>query len=314
MVAVPEALMDAERLPHPAPPLRPDLVAPAAGPAPLLSVSDKVVDLGPPGKRARAGQRVAVVNDGQGTLKGRVTASVPWISLNVREFTGDQVEMTISGRNRGLTPGHQHWAVPNLFTVLPSGLWRALTRSRLRGLLVLALIIGVGVLADRSAGAPARFGGRTLLGVAAVITQVLLLLVAWQVTWFVPAPRQHVGQVEIESNGGTRQIEVRMQARPGFFRKALWAGPWSLYCFWPSWWRWAGSCSMGPSKGGMGNAEYEYSGKNRNPHSVRHIPPSALVAICYNTGRSRPTDTTLAAPLREHGAGASSLRRIYDGD
>jgi hypothetical protein len=86
---------------------------------------------------------------------------------------------------------------------------------------VLALIIGVGVLVIDPPVRPLVLAAGLLLGVAAVITQVLLLLVAWQVTWFVPAPRQHVGQVEIESNGGTRQIEVRMQARPGFFRKAL---------------------------------------------------------------------------------------------
>jgi hypothetical protein len=220
VVAAPESLKDVERLPPPAP-AKPDLAVPAVEAGPLLSVSDKVVDLGPPGKRARLGQRVAVVNDGQGTLKGRVTASAPWIGLNVREFTGDQVEMTISGRNRGLAPGHHHWAVPNLFAVLPTGLWRALTRSPLRGLLWIALFAGIALVATDPPVRPLLFAAGLLLGGAAVITQVLLLLVAWQVAWFVPAPRQHVGQVRVESNGGTRQIEVRMLARPGFLRKAL---------------------------------------------------------------------------------------------
>jgi serine/threonine protein kinase len=220
VVAVPDSLKDVERLPPPAA-AKPALPVPAVEAGPLLSVSDKVVDLGLPGKRARTGQRVAVVNDGQGTLKGRVTATAPWIALNVREFTGDQVEMTISGRNRGLTPGHHRWAVPNLFTVLPSGLWRALTRSPLRGLLWVALIAGIAVAVIDPPVRPPLFAAGLLLGGAAIITQVLLLLVAWQVAWFVPAPRQHVGQVRVESNGGTRQIEVRMLARPGFVRKVL---------------------------------------------------------------------------------------------
>jgi hypothetical protein len=222
VVAVPESLMDAERLVREALPAKQDVAAPALPAAsPVLAVSDKVVDLGPPGKRARTGQRIALANNGQGTLKGRVSASVPWISLNVREFTGDAVEMTISGRNRGLTPGHQRWPVPNLFTVLPGGLWRALTHSPWRALLWVALIAGIAFVVVEPPVRPLLFAAGLLLGGATAISQVLLLLVAWQVSWFVPAPRQHVGQVRVETNGGTGQIEVRMLARPGFVRKAL---------------------------------------------------------------------------------------------
>lgn len=221
VVAVPESLLNVE---PPAPVLpagKPGLAAPAAEAGPLVSVSAKVIDLGPPGKRARQGQPVAVVNDGQGTLKGRVVATAPWIGLNVREFTGDQVEVTISGRNRGLTPGQLHWPVPNLFVVLLTGLWRALTRSPLRGLLWIALLSGIGFLVADPPLRPLVFAAGLLLGGATLITQVMLALVAWQVSWFVPAPRQHTGQVRVESNGGTRQIEVRMLARPGLIRKAL---------------------------------------------------------------------------------------------
>lgn len=221
VVAVPDALLDLERGPHEAIPTTPDVLAPAAGAGPLLTVSDKVVDLGPPGKRARSGRRIALANDGQGTLKGRVSTTVPWISLNVREFTGDAVEMTISGRNRGLTPGHQRWRVPNLFTLLPGGLWRALTQSSGRGLLWIMLIAAIAFVAADPPARPLLFAAGLLLGGATIICQGLLMLVAWQVSWFVPAPRQHIGQVQVETNGGTRQIEVRMLARPGFLRKAL---------------------------------------------------------------------------------------------
>jgi serine/threonine protein kinase len=221
VVTVPESLRHVEPGPPPVPGLKPPGLAPAAEPGPLVSVSEKLVDLGPPGKRARQGYRVAVVNDGQGTLKGRVTATVPWISLNVREFTGDQVEVTISGHNRRLTPGHLHWPVPNLFAVLLTGLWRALTRSPLRGLLWLALIGGIGFVVIDPPVRPLLLAAGLLLVSATIITQVMLALIAWQVSWFVPAPRQHSGQVRVESNGGTRQIEVRMLARPGLIRQAL---------------------------------------------------------------------------------------------
>jgi serine/threonine protein kinase len=221
VVAVPESLLNVEPPATVLPVGKPGLVAPAAEAGPLVSVSAKVIDLGPPGKRARQGQPVAVVNDGQGTLKGRVTASAPWIGLNVREFTGDQVEVTISGRNRGLTPGQLHWPVPNLFVVLLTGLWRALTRSPLRGLLWIALLSGIGFLVADPPLRPLVFAAGLLLGGATLFTQLMLALVAWQVSWFVPAPRQHTGQVRVESNGGTRQIEVRMLARPGLIRKAL---------------------------------------------------------------------------------------------
>jgi serine/threonine protein kinase len=221
VVAVPDALVDVERVPREPVPAKPEVGAPAAGPEPHLIVSDKVVDLGPPGKRARLGQRIALTNTGPGTLKGQVSASVPWISLNLREFTGDAVEMTISGRNRGLTPGQLHWPVPNLFVVLLTGLWRALTRSPLRGLLWIALLSGIGFLVADPPLRPLVFAAGLLLGGATLITQLMLALVAWQVSWFVPAPRQHTGQVRVESNGGTRQIEVRMLARPGLIRKAL---------------------------------------------------------------------------------------------
>ncbi len=221
VVAVPAGLIDVEPPRREAPPAMPAFAAAPAEASPLVSVSEKMVDLGPPGKRARLGHQVTVVNDGQGTLKGRVTASAPWISLNVREFTGDQVAVRISGRNRGLHPGHLEWTVPNLFAVLISGVWRALTRSRLRVILWIAMIAAIGFVASDPPLRPLLFAAGLLLGGGTLITQIALGLIAWQVGWFVPAPRQHVGQVRVESNGGSRQIEVRMTARPGLIRKVV---------------------------------------------------------------------------------------------
>jgi serine/threonine-protein kinase len=219
-----DAIPVAKPRPAPPPPARPPVALPAfpAMPAPALSVSESVIDRGAMGKKARGGRRVQVVNTGEGPLKGRVQASAPWIALNVREFSGDVADLTIKARPRGLALDRYRWRVPNVFGVLAGGLWQALRRNwLLRVLLPLMLLIGGGVLLTERPLLGLAMAAGLLLGMGSGITQLWLWWVARHVAWFVPAPRQNVGYVQVESNAGARRVEVRVLARPGFLRLAL---------------------------------------------------------------------------------------------
>jgi hypothetical protein len=182
-----------------------------------------VIDLGPMGKAARKGRRVKVTSATGAPVKGWVQPSAPWIALSMREFAGSAADLTIAARQRGLKLARFQWRVPNLFALLPRGLWRALTRSSLlRWLLPVLLVVGAGVLLTQRPIAALALAAGLLLGMATGITQLWLWLVAVQVGWFVPAPRQNIGYVQVDTQGGGRRlVEVRVLARPGFLRAAL---------------------------------------------------------------------------------------------
>jgi serine/threonine-protein kinase len=205
-------------VPPPAP--GPPLALPAA---PAVRVPEGVIDLGPIGKAARKGRRVKVTSESGAPVKTWVQTSAPWIALSQREFAGAATDLTIAARRRGLKLARFQWPVPNLFTLLPKGLWRAFTRNGLlRWLLPVLVVVGAMVLLTQRPIAAFALAAGLLLGMAVGIAQIWLWLVALQVGWFVPAPRQNIGYVQVDTQGGGRRlVEVRVLARPGFVRAAL---------------------------------------------------------------------------------------------
>ena len=158
---VTERLAKPPVLPQVEPPVAPAAPAPPSAPpavdktVPVLSLSDSVVDLGPMGRKARAGQRVRVFNTGQGPLKGRLLANAPWIALNARQIDNEHTNLTIGARKQGLALGHFTWKVPNLVGLLLRRLWPLLA------VLILITVFASGTLAatwitTRRPGGPGR--------------------------------------------------------------------------------------------------------------------------------------------------------------
>lgn len=196
-------------------------VAPLAGGPPLdkpyLDVPQTVIDLGVAGRQARRGQRVKLVNSGQGELKGIVHVTQPWMAATAVQFQGKVGEFQVRTRRGGLKLGHLAAPVPNVF----GGARRRLRTLGARWALLawLAGSVWIGSQVGMSASG-ALFASIGLLIGLLVAVQVLFWLVARHVRWFIPAPLVNQGEVVIDSNGGQRRLEVRVLARPSWLRTA----------------------------------------------------------------------------------------------
>ncbi len=200
--------------PPPPPPAAPS-VPPLPGITPELVVAETVVDFGTAARQARKGRKVALRNAGRGELKGIVHVSRPWLAASSVAFAGSAGELVVRTRRRGLQYGHPPRRVPPVFG------WALGRLSTVEGRWAFLAWLAVAIWAGTHIGWGAFESGLAGVGVLAgllLAAQIWLWLAAQHLRWLVPLPRENRGDVVIDSNGGRRQVEVRVWARPTWLR------------------------------------------------------------------------------------------------
>ena len=180
-----------------------------------ISLSPRILDFGKVEQGSYPTQSFTVSAAGAPAVQ--MSADQPWLSVSPTHFTQDEQEITVTldttrmpmARWRGKTPN----VVRNCLDIargLPSDLWGVVILALLVGLVFLSVILGI-VL------------GTITLGLLLPVGVWLGVLQARQ---WVPAPRTHYGQVEIEIPGqGVDSVEVEVTVIPTGAQKTLaWAG------------------------------------------------------------------------------------------
>ena len=162
-----------------------------------LNLSASLLDFGQLDKGCR-GQHSFQVSDGSG-LTGRVFAREPWIQVSPAKVSGSSqvVEVTVNTAILELAPGKTSQADPNW----RGAVWRSVQRLAAEGS---AAVAGL-VLCF-----PLVLGALVAGGLADLAAWLALL----HARHLVPGDRDHQGRVQVETDSGDSNVEVKVTVRP----------------------------------------------------------------------------------------------------